>query len=104
MRPDMQACTRDGHETGGERMKAGMSASVPIRGHPSFATVTALLEAAGLPVADLSEDRLQHFFYVSHEESAMGLVGLELYGQEALLRSLIVAPSERGQGLGIALV
>jgi len=81
-----------------------MSASVAIRGQPSLATATAMLEAAGLPVADLSEERLQHFFYLPHEASAMGLVGLELYAQEALLRSLVVAPSERGQGLGIALV
>jgi amino-acid N-acetyltransferase len=31
-------------------------------------------------------------------------VGLELYGTDALLRSLVVAPSVRGTGLGSALV
>jgi len=81
-----------------------MSAPVAIRGQPSFETATAMLEAAGLPVADLSEERLRDFFYLPHEESVMGLVGLELYAEEALLRSLVVAPNERGQGLGIALV
>lgn len=34
----------------------------------------------------------------------MGLVGLELYGREALLRSLVVRQLERGKGLGLALV
>jgi amino-acid N-acetyltransferase len=81
-----------------------MSVAVAIRGQPALATAIAMLEAAGLPVADLSEERLQRFFYLPHEESAMGLVGLELYAQEALLRSLVVAPGERVQGLGIALV
>jgi amino-acid N-acetyltransferase len=104
MRPGVQARARDSHQARGECMRAAMSASVAIRGQPSFATARAMLEAAGLPVADLSEERLQHFFYLPHEDSAMGLVGLELYAEEALLRSLIVAPSERGQGLGIALV
>lgn len=34
------------------------------------------------------------------DEAVVGGVALELYGEEALLRSLVVAPSERGQGLG----
>jgi amino-acid N-acetyltransferase len=104
MRPSVQASARDSYQARGERMRAGMSAFVAIRGRPSLATVTAMLEAAALPVADLSEDRLNHFFYVPHEESAIGLVGLELYAEEALLRSLVVAPRGRGQGLGVALV
>jgi amino-acid N-acetyltransferase len=104
MRPGVQACPRPGSQALGERMRAVMPASVAIRGYPALATASAMLQAAGLPVADLSEERLQHFFYLPHEDSTVGLVGLELYAEEALLRSLVVTPSERGQGLGIALV
>jgi ArsR family transcriptional regulator, arsenate/arsenite/antimonite-responsive transcriptional repressor len=75
-----------------------------IRGQPPHAMVVELLEAAGLPTADVSQELLRHFFYLPCAGSAAGLVGLELYGHEALLRSLVVRESERGKGLGIALV
>jgi amino-acid N-acetyltransferase len=83
---------------------AVISASLAIRGQPPYAIAIAMLQAAGLPEADVSEENLQHFFYAPHEESAVGLVGLELYGREALLRSLVVRQLERGKGLGLALV
>jgi amino-acid N-acetyltransferase len=104
MRPGMQARPCGSPQARGGRMSAALSASVAIRRQPSLAMVTAMLQAAGLPIADLSEERLQHFFYLPQEESALGLVGLELYAQEALLRSLVVSPNKRGRGLGIALV
>ena len=80
-----------------------MSASLAIRGQPRHAMAIAMLEEAGLPVADVSEERLQNFFCVADKGAPVGLVGVELYGHEALLRSLVVAPRERGKGLGIAL-
>ena len=75
-----------------------------IRGRPPRSTAVALLEAQGLPVSDITEERLDHFFFVSSDGSPTGLVGLELYGTDALLRSLVVAENARGKGLGSKLI
>jgi GNAT superfamily N-acetyltransferase len=62
-----------------------MAEPLRIRERPRQAGVVALLEAEGLPASDLTE-------------------GLELYGHDALLRSLAVGAAARTQGLGSALV
>jgi amino-acid N-acetyltransferase len=64
----------------------------------------ALLQTQGLPVSDISAERLEHFFFVGSDGSPTGLVGLELYGTDALLRSLVVAENVRGKGLGSTLL
>jgi amino-acid N-acetyltransferase len=46
---------------------------------------------------------MEHFFYSGAPSQPTGLVGVELCGQDALLRSLVVAPGSRGTGLGGAL-
>jgi len=58
----------------------------------------ALLDAAGLPVADVSE----HFgqFVVAVDDGVVGLGGLEVYGDAGLLRSVCVDEGHRGSGLG----
>jgi len=63
-----------------------------------------LLAAEGLPVADVTDAHLEHFFCVGSDESPTALVGLEIYGTDALLRSLVVGPDARTKGLGSALV
>jgi amino-acid N-acetyltransferase len=75
-----------------------------IQSPPTLAGAVALLEAAGLPVADLTEAHLNHFFYYGSATEPNGLIGLELYGRQALLRSLVVAPPARSAGLGGALL
>lgn len=74
-----------------------------IHRRPSAAAVRSLLGAAGLPAGDLSDD-LQHFLACGSRESPDGVIGLELYGRDALLRSLVVSPAMRGRGCGKALV
>jgi amino-acid N-acetyltransferase len=64
----------------------------------------ALLEAEGLPAADLTETHLEHFFFTGSDGAPSALVGLEIYGEAALLRSLVVSTASRTQGLGSALV
>lgn len=71
---------------------------------PGLGAVTALLEAAQLPTADLTDAHCRHFFYSGPESAPAGLVGLELLGDVALLRSLAVIPQARAMGLGSALV
>jgi amino-acid N-acetyltransferase len=75
-----------------------------IRERPPHSGVVALLEAEGLPVSDLTEAHLQHFFFTGTDGAPSALVGLELYGEDALLRSLVVSAAARTQGLGSALM
>jgi amino-acid N-acetyltransferase len=75
-----------------------------IRGRPPRSTAVALLQAQGLPISDITEKHLEHFFFVGSDGSPTGLVGLELYGADALLRSLVVGENARGNGWGSTLV
>ncbi len=74
-----------------------------IRGRPPRSTAVALLQAQGLPVSDITDEHLEHFFFVGSDGSPSGLVGLEIYGSDALLRSLVVGENARGQGVGSTL-
>jgi amino-acid N-acetyltransferase len=60
--------------------------------------------SAGLPTRDLTETHCEDFFFVGSAHAPTGLVGLELFGDVGLLRSLVVAPQRRGRGDGLALV
>lgn len=62
-----------------------------------------LLSAADLPAAGVAE-WLPHYFVAEHGGRLVGAAGLELYETSALLRSVVVAESWRGRGLGGALV
>jgi len=75
-----------------------------IRERPPHLSVIALLEAEGLPTSDLTEAHLEHFFFTGSDGAPSALVGLEIYGEAALLRSLVVSAAARTQGLGSALV
>jgi amino-acid N-acetyltransferase len=81
-----------------------MNEPIMIRGRPPKSTAVALLHSQGLPVSDLTDEHLEHFFFIGSDGSPTGLVGVELYGTEALLRSLVVAETARTQGIGSALV
>jgi amino-acid N-acetyltransferase len=63
-----------------------------------------LLGAAGLPTEDLARLSLEHFFFAGPVDAPTGLVGLEMFGDVALLRSLVVAEPLRGSGAGSALL
>ena len=77
---------------------------VNISVRPTLAGAVALLESAGLPTRDLTDTHCEHFFFVGSAHAPTGLVGLELFGDVGLLRSLAVAPQRRGRGEGLALV
>lgn len=70
---------------------------------PSAALVT-LLSACDLPVADISPSGPARFFGVVAEDELIGAIGLEPYGEVALLRSLAVKPDYRSHGMGLALL
>lgn len=67
------------------------------------AVIRRLLQQAGLPHEDFAA-HLRHFFVARHDGATVGAVGFELHGGDALLRSLVVAPDWRGDGLGGALL
>lgn len=74
------------------------------RAKPSDApAIAALLQAAELPHADIDPQAKQ--FVVAREDGAVvGAVGAEVCGGDALLRSLVVASTHRGGGVGVALL
>ena len=75
-----------------------------IRERPPHLSVVALLEAEGLPASDLRAAHLEHFFFTGTDGAPSAFVGLEIHGENALLRSLLVSATARSQGLGSALV
>ena len=91
-------------EPGRQTAEAPESRVSVIRPRPSLAAAKALLEAAGLPFGDLTDAHCEHFFYWGPPDAPTGLVGLELFGHVALLRSLVVSPDMRSSGMGTALV
>ncbi len=64
----------------------------------------ALLAGAGLPTEDLTAAHCENFFFAGLADVPTGLVGLELFGDVALLRSLAVSAQRRGLGDGVALL
>lgn len=77
---------------------------VAVFGHPSLASVQRLLADAGLPTDDLTTAHLETFFGLGSPDALEGVVGLEIFGEAALLRSLAVTPAQRSHGLGKLLV
>ncbi len=61
-----------------------------------------LLGAAALPTSDLNPDHLA--LVAEGGVGLAGVIGLERFGDVALLRSLVVSPPARGAGVGRALV
>lgn len=62
-----------------------------------------LLRRAGLPERGVVES-FNHYLVVRDAGRLVGLCGLETHGHAALLRSVVVDPQYRGEGVGAALV
>lgn len=71
---------------------------------PSQAATKALLARCDLPTEDLDGLSFEHFLGLGSADAPSGVVGLEVFGSVALLRSLAVAPEARGLGHGKTLV
>ena len=63
-----------------------------------------LLATCQLPHLDLTVQHLEHFLTNQVDRNVVGMVGLEINGEVALLRSLAVDPNFRGKGIGNQLV
>ena len=80
-----------------------MTTAIRVAAPGDFAGVVRLLEAADLPTAGLDRS-LPDFLVAEENGGVVGAVGLEVYGDCALLRSAVVDAGRRGAGLGIDLV
>ena len=67
-----------------------------------LAAIQRLLATVALPTAGVAE-ALEYFWVARTPEAIVGTMGLEVYGDLALLRSAAVAPAWQGRGLGSAL-
>ncbi len=64
--------------------------------------LAAALAAASLPIEDLT-DAGRTFYRFDTDGAPVGYAGYELYGPDALLRSVVVLPEMRGRGFGRAI-
>jgi amino-acid N-acetyltransferase len=82
-----------------------MSAHIKaISRSPTLSGAISLLVGAGLPAADLTDAHMSTFFYAGSADAPDAIVGVEIYGPDAMLRSLVVSPAQRDRGFGQALV
>jgi amino-acid N-acetyltransferase len=71
---------------------------------PSLTEVASVLAACGLPSDDIEPHFLRDFVVALDERRPVGVAGVQLLGDKALLRSVAVLPSHRSAGLGRRLV
>jgi len=71
--------------------------------HEDIAAIERLLVAESLPVTPIAEF-LGGFSVLESDGEILGTIGIEMYGEAAFLRSLVVAPALRGAGEGDRLV
>lgn len=70
---------------------------------PHWVSFLTELTQAGLPIEDLTEPG-RHFFVLLLGQEPIGFGGYELYGEDALLRSIVVPASKRQSGAGRRMV
>jgi amino-acid N-acetyltransferase len=66
--------------------------------------VRQLLPACGLPITGVQEHLEAAYVVAACGEAAIGVAGIEVYGDYGLLRSVAVSPAWRGRSVGRALV
>jgi len=81
-----------------------MPVDITISPRPPLQAAVRLLQQANLPTEDLTDVHCENFFHSGPPDAPTGLVGLELFGDVALLRSLVTSPDHRGTGEGTALL
>lgn len=85
-------------------MAIGWLPDMVIVHNPPEAPVKVLLAEAGLLADDITAAHLEHFLGAWSGSKIEGVVGVELHGPDALLRSLAVTAESRSAGLGSELV
>ena len=65
-----------------------------------MASVRALLPLSGLVDEPARDEQFPSFYLLHNEKGLVGTVALEVLGDDAILRALVVHPDERGAGYG----
>ena len=86
-----------GRQMSADRMSNALLLLHPIS--PASPDLVAALEEAELPTEDLAEDG-RSFFAFETDGRRVGYAGFELYGEDVLLRSVVILPEVRGRGYG----
>jgi amino-acid N-acetyltransferase len=82
-----------------------IASSQARRGLPTDTpAILALLASAGLPTSDISGITGLQTWVIETGDSICGVIALQAFGSEGLLRSLAVASDHRSHGIGRALV
>jgi N-acetylglutamate synthase-like GNAT family acetyltransferase len=68
------------------------------------AALAAVLAKANLPAEDIEAPGRLFWRFETADEVPVGFAGLEVHGEDALLRSLVTLPPVRGRGIGTAMV
>jgi N-acetylglutamate synthase-like GNAT family acetyltransferase len=68
------------------------------------AALAAALAKAKLPTEDIESPGRLFWRFETRDEVPVGFGGLEVYGEDALLRSLVTLPPVRSRGVGAAMV
>lgn len=68
-----------------------------------WAEVAGLLQVCALPL-DGAQENLSTYLLAVVDSAVVGTAGLEVHAGAALLRSVAVAPSQQGRGIGQALI
>jgi amino-acid N-acetyltransferase len=84
-------------------LKNGQCVELRTASSADLEAVFSLLDRSGLPTAGVA-DNFSQFLVAEADGRLVGVVGLELYGESALLRSAAVEESWRGSGVGRVLV
>jgi amino-acid N-acetyltransferase len=83
---------------------AALRAEIQRASSKDLQSIRELLDLAALPSADVAEKSLQDFLVCRTDMGVLAAVGFERYGDVGLLRSLVVAKSHLGRGIGKQLV
>jgi len=83
---------------------AGQAFAVRRAEQADAAAIHLLLAENKLPTKDLSDGLLTHFLVATDEKGLAGVIGAEVYGEHALLRSLCTRSDLRQRGIGSALL
>jgi UDP-N-acetylmuramate: L-alanyl-gamma-D-glutamyl-meso-diaminopimelate ligase len=74
-------------------------AVIPAR-PADMADICTLLKALDLEWADLRDEDYRNFYVLINEHGFVGCIGIEVFGEDAVLRSLAVDKASRGHGYG----
>ena len=85
-------------------MTHGQSIHIRLAQDPDVDEMLELLKDSGLPVEDLVPASPAQFLVATRGGATAGCVGIELTGRYALIRSLAVRKTNRGEGIGSRLL